>query len=136
MLNLTLSLTLMRMMRLHEGSSSGLWKSLTYGCCSASVTEMRLLGLKDSILLSRSIASLLHLPWNSFNPAYVVFRMLSSSVVANVELTASISCFEGWPITLMTFSIWFKVEVPGKIGFPIMSSPKMHPHDHMSTALD
>lgn len=32
-------------------------------------------------------------------------------------------------------SSWFKVEFPGKIAFPRYIYPKMHPIDHISTAL-
>ena len=47
----------------------------------------------------------------------------------------SISYYDGFPVSSNTLSIWFKVEVPGKIALPINISPKMQPTDHISTAL-
>lgn len=48
---------------------------------------------------------------------------------------ASISEAEGRPVTSMTLSNWFKVEVPGKTGLPKRSSANMHPKLHISTPL-
>ena len=39
------------------------------------------------------------------------------------------------PINSMILSIWFRVEVPGKTGLPIINSPNMTPVLHISTAL-
>ena len=47
----------------------------------------------------------------------------------------SISSCLGFPVSSKTLSIQFKVLVPGKMAFPTISSPKMQPTDHMSTAL-
>ena len=38
-------------------------------------------------------------------------------------------------MTAMMRSNWFMVEVPGKIGFSSISSPRKHPTDHISTPL-
>ena len=59
----------------------------------------------------------------------------SSMVAASGLLIASISSAEGLPVTSMTRSSWFRVEVPGKTGFPSKSSAKIHPRLHMSTPL-
>ena len=48
---------------------------------------------------------------------------------------ASMSSGLGFPVSSRTRSIWFRVEVPGNMAFPTMSSPMMHPTDHISTAL-
>lgn len=42
----------------------------------------------------------------------------------------------GFPVTSRILSIWFKVEFPGNMALPSMSSPKIHPTDHMSTAFE
>ena len=41
----------------------------------------------------------------------------------------------GLPSNSIILYIWFKVEVPGNIAFPVYISPKMQPTDHISTAL-
>jgi hypothetical protein len=48
----------------------------------------------------------------------------------------SISFCDGLPISSKILSIWFKVEFPGKVDFPIINYPKMQPTDHISTALE
>ena len=58
---------------------------------------------------------------------------LSSMVAANGDSMASMSSGDGWPVTSRMRSIWFIVEVPGNMGRPPSSSPRMHPADHMST---
>jgi hypothetical protein len=40
-----------------DGSSSGLWNRVTYGCSSASLAESHFLGLKTKSLFRRSRAS-------------------------------------------------------------------------------
>lgn len=59
----------------------------------------------------------------------------SSIVGASGLLIASISSLDGLPVTSMTRSSWFKVEVPGKTGLPRRSSARMQPKLHMSTPL-
>jgi len=56
-------------------------------------------------------------------------------VVANGEYIASMSLADGRPVNSIMRSNWFIVDVPGKIGLPVMSSPSMQPNDHMSTPL-
>jgi len=134
MLNFILSLTLILINLLHLGSSSGLWKSLSYGCFSACSIVILLAGLKLSIFLSKSKPSLQHLPWKSLKPEWEAFFIESSNEPASVELIAAMSCAVGCPMHLITFSIWFKVDVPAKIGLPKITSPRMHPALHTSTA--
>lgn len=43
---------------------------------------------------------------------------------------------EGGPVHVRTLSIWFRVELPGKKGFPLMISPSRHPKLHVSMALE
>lgn len=52
---------------------------------------------------------------------------LSNMVAAKGELMESMSSCRGRPVTSMMRSSWFMVEVPGKMGFPPSSSPRMHP---------
>ena len=48
----------------------------------------------------------------------------------------SMSELDGLPRSSIICSTWFRVEVPGKIAFPRIISPKMHPTLHMSTAFE
>ncbi len=48
----------------------------------------------------------------------------------------SMSFCDGLPISSRIRSIWFSVEFPGNVDLPIISYPKMHPTDHMSTAFE
>jgi hypothetical protein len=59
----------------------------------------------------------------------------SSIVAAKGDLMASISSALGRPVTSMMRSSWFIVEVPGKMGFPDKSSPRIQPTLHWSTPL-
>ena len=43
--------------------------------------------------------------------------------------------FDGGGIDAIIFSNWFRVELPGKSGWPSKISPKIHPRLHMSTPL-
>ena len=54
--------------------------------------------------------------------------------LAMTDSIESISSFVGLPNSYIILSIWFKVDVPGNIAFPVNISPKMHPIDHISTA--
>jgi hypothetical protein len=42
----------------------------------------------------------------------------------------------GFPVIYKIRSIWLRVELPGNMAFPIMSSPRIQPTDHISTALE
>jgi hypothetical protein len=46
---------------------------------------------------------------------------------AKGDCMASMSWGEGRPVTSRMRSSWFMVEVPGKTGLPLMSSPRMQP---------
>ena len=52
---------------------------------------------------------------------------LSSMVAAKGDWMASMSSALGRPVTSRMRSSWFMVLVPGKIGFPPSSSPRMQP---------
>lgn len=69
----------------------------------------------------------------SLNRFYLTGGMLSSIVAARGQSIDSMSSFFGLPMSSITLSSWFKVEVPGKTGLPSSSSAKMHPMLHMST---
>jgi hypothetical protein len=56
--------------------------------------------------------------------------------VAKGESIDSMSFWLGLPTSSKIFSIWFRVEFPGKTDFPVISSPKMQPTDHISTAFE
>ena len=43
---------------------------------------------------------------------------------------------EGGPVQVMTLSIWFRVELPGKKGFPLIISPNKHPKLQVSMAFE
>lgn len=62
--------------------------------------------------------------------------VLEIILVARGESIDYMSFWVGLPINYKIFSIWFKVELPGKIDLPVISSPKIHPTDHISTALE
>ena len=47
----------------------------------------------------------------------------------------SISSRLGLPNSYSILSTWLRVELPGKMAFPKYISPKIHPTDHISTAL-
>lgn len=55
---------------------------------------------------------------------------------AKGESTSSIYFMVGLPVNSRIFYIWFRVDVPGKMAFPVISYPTMHPTDHMSTAFE
>lgn len=55
---------------------------------------------------------------------------------ANGESISSIYLIVGLPVNYKILSIWFKVDVPGKIAFPVINSPTIQPIDHMSTAFE
>lgn len=57
-------------------------------------------------------------------------------LAANGDSIESMSFCDGRPVSYRILSIWFKVDVPGKRDFPLISSPKMQPTDHISTALE
>lgn len=49
---------------------------------------------------------------------------------------ARMSSSSGMPRRSIIISTWFIVDVPGKIAFPRIISPRMQPMLHMSTALE
>lgn len=79
---------------------------------------------------SKSSASLLAVGKMSASFLACETVQLSIIVGANGESTASISSCEGFPVSSMILSSWFMVLVPGKIGFPSSSSPRMQPAQH------
>jgi hypothetical protein len=46
---------------------------------------------------------------------------------ATSEFRENMSYFEGFPVNDMILYNWLSVELPGKIGFPISISARMHP---------
>ena len=46
---------------------------------------------------------------------------------AKGDCIESMSCGEGRPVTSRMRSSWFMVEVPGKMGLPLINSPRMQP---------
>lgn len=54
---------------------------------------------------------------------------------ATYELRDRTSYFLGFPVKLSILSSWFRVELPGKSGFPSNNSPKIHPTLHTSALL-
>ena len=55
---------------------------------------------------------------------------------ANGDSIDSMSFCDGLPISSRIRSIWFSVEFPGNVDLQIISYPKIHPTDHMSTAFE
>ena len=53
---------------------------------------------------------------------------------ANGDYIDSISFCVGRPNNSRILYIWFNVEFPGNIDFPLINKPKMHKTDHISTA--
>ena len=43
---------------------------------------------------------------------------------------------DGLPVSYKIRSIWFNVDVPGNNDLPVISSPRMQPTDHISTAFE
>lgn len=119
----------------HTCSSAGLWNSATYLCASAYSASRRYFGLKVKSFLSKSSASGLAPGKNCSNFFYFV-TLIEFKIFHASELSMlSMSSFLGLPVSSSTRSIWFSVLTPGKIDFPMISSPNMHPTLHMSTAL-
>lgn len=58
---------------------------------------------------------------------------LSNMLAAKGDLIASMSSEVGRPVTSMMRSSWFMVDVPGNMGLPPSSSPRIQPIDHIST---
>lgn len=65
-----------------------------------------------------------------------IFDNKSSIYFPKSVLRALMSDKEGGPVHVRTLSIWFRVELPGKKGFPLMISPSRHPKLHVSMALE
>lgn len=73
---------------------------------------------------------------NDSNDFFFGILVLEMILAANGDSMDSISFCDGLPISSKILSIWFKVEFPGNVDLPIINSPKMHPTDHISTALE
>jgi len=115
-------------------SSERLWNSATYRWARAYSASRRILGLNVSSFLRRSSASG-EAPWKKCSNFFYLVILMEFKIFQAKELSMlSISSFLGFPVNSRTLSIWFSVLTPGKILFPIMSSPKMHPTLHISTA--
>lgn len=87
----------------------------------------RLSGLKCSVLLIRSRASGAILENHYLRFFGLILVKMSSISFPKSVLRDFKSWIPGGPVQVMTLSIWFKVEFPGNIGFPLMTSPSMHP---------
>ena len=101
--------------------------SFMNGCTSISCIVGLLSGLKCNVLLIRSSAS-----GEILVNHYLRFFGLIFVRISNISFPKSVlSDFKSWipggPVQVMTLSIWFKVEFPGNIGFPLIISPNMHP---------
>ena len=70
------------------------------------------------------------------NVFFLGMLVLAMMLAARGDSIDYISFWEGRPINSKIFSIWLSVEFPGKMDFPLISSPKMQPTDHMSTAFE
>ena len=62
--------------------------------------------------------------------------VLEMIFAASGESMDSTSFGLGRPVSSRIRYIWFRVEVPGNRDFPVISSPRMQPTDHISTALE
>ncbi len=73
------------------------------------------------------------------NEEYVFFfGMLVLEIIfaAKGDSIDYMSFCEGLPRSYRILYIWFSVEFPGNIDLPFISSPKMQPTDHISTAFE
>ena len=111
-----------------------LWKSFIQGCCRASSTEIRFLGLKTSILLRRSKACSSMFGKKELKDLFLMKEIWLRHSCAITDYMESIYYLDGFPSSSRILSTWFKVEFPGKMAFPKYIQPKMHPIDQMSTA--
>lgn len=93
-------------------------------------------GLNTSKCFSKSRASSEAPGKNASKDLFFGILVLEIILAAKGDYIDSISFWDGRPINYKILSIWFKVEFPGKIDFPIISSPNIQPTDHMSTALE
>jgi hypothetical protein len=62
--------------------------------------------------------------------------MRSISCFPKFVFNDSRSLIEGMPVHINTLYIWFKVELPGKSGFPVKTSAIKHPKLQISIALE
>ena len=62
--------------------------------------------------------------------------VLEMMLAAKGDSIASMSLLVGLPTNSSIFSIWLRVLLPGNMDLLLISSPKMHPTDHISTAFE
>ena len=62
--------------------------------------------------------------------------VLEMMLAAKGDSMASMSLLVGLPTNSSIFSIWLRVLLPGNIDLLLISSPSMHPTDHISTAFE
>ena len=62
--------------------------------------------------------------------------VLEMMLAAKGDSIASMSLLVGLPTNSSIFSIWLRVLLPGNIDLLLISSPNMHPTDHISTAFE
>lgn len=67
---------------------------------------------------------------------FFIFDRMSSIYLPNSVLSDFMSVKLGGPVHVRTRSIWFKVELPGNSGRPLMISPIRQPKLHTSTAFE
>jgi hypothetical protein len=115
--------------------SSGSWKSFKYGCYNAYYAVYRWLGLNVNKCWSKFKAYGSILPKNVLNDFFLPIVIWFMHYDAINDWIDSISYLVGLPINYSIIYIWFNVELPGKMAFPVYISPSMQPTDHISTAL-
>lgn len=93
-------------------------------------------GLNSKVLLRRSRPSAGQCGSQSFLLIGLIFDSKSSISFPKFVLRALMSDREGGPVQVSTRSIWFRVEFPGKKGFPLIISPRRHPKLQVSMALE
>ena len=93
-------------------------------------------GLKTKRCFKRSRASSEAIGNIELKVFFFGMFVLDMIFAARGDSIASISFWDGLPTSSKIFSIWFRVEFPGKIDFPLINYPKIQPTDHMSTAFE
>ena len=96
----------------------------------------RWLGLNTSKCFSRSRASSEAVGNIEVKVFFLGMLVLEMMLAAKGDSIASMSFPVGRPTSSRIFSIWLRVLFPGKIDLQLISSPRMHPTDHMSTAFE
>ena len=72
----------------------------------------------------------------SFRFTGFIFVRMSTIYLPKSVFSDFRSVSVGGPVHCTTRSIWFRVECPGNIGFPLIISPIMQPKLHTSAALE